>query len=66
MLSVSPFLTCRFVQVSEDWPTAGLIELSSLRVRYRPGLPYVLDGISLTIKPAEKIGGHYAASINFY
>jgi ABC-type multidrug transport system fused ATPase/permease subunit len=39
-----------------EWPQQGSIELKDLRMSYRPGLPNVLHGISLSIKAGEKIG----------
>ena len=41
---------------SADWPAKGAIEFKDLTLRYRPGLPNVLHGISLTIRGGEKIG----------
>ena len=38
------------------WPTVGKISLYDVCLRYRPELPLVLDHITLTIEPAEKIG----------
>ncbi|KAG8218162.1 P-loop containing nucleoside triphosphate hydrolase protein [Butyriboletus roseoflavus] len=38
------------------WPGAGEIEFREYSMRYRPELDLVLKDISLTIKPAEKIG----------
>lgn len=38
------------------WPERGLIEMRNLKMRYRPDLPLVLKGISITIQPREKIG----------
>jgi ABC-type multidrug transport system fused ATPase/permease subunit len=39
-----------------DWPARGAIEFKNVSMAYRPGLPNVLHGISLHIKPGEKIG----------
>ena len=39
-----------------DWPAKGAIEFKDLTMRYRPGLPNVLHGISLAIRSCEKIG----------
>jgi len=41
---------------SEDWPEQGTIKIEDLRMSYRPGLPNVLHGISLSIKGGEKVG----------
>ena len=40
----------------DDWPTAGAIEFEDVQLRYRPELPLVLKGISLKIRPGEKVG----------
>ena len=39
-----------------EWPTSGAMEFNNVRMRYRPGLPFVLDGVNLSIKAREKIG----------
>jgi ABC-type multidrug transport system fused ATPase/permease subunit len=39
-----------------EWPEAGAIEFKDLEMRYRPGLPNVLHGISMSIRGGEKIG----------
>jgi len=38
------------------WPTAGRVTLEKVSMRYRPNLPTVLDGISLTIAGGERVG----------
>ena len=38
------------------WPEQGGITLSDLRMRYRPGLPLVLKGLTLSVRPREKLG----------
>jgi ABC-type multidrug transport system fused ATPase/permease subunit len=38
------------------WPAEGRIELSNVVLKYRPELPIVLKGISLSIGAGEKIG----------
>lgn len=38
------------------WPEYGSIKFSRVSFRYRPGLPLVLNDISLLIRPGEKIG----------
>lgn len=40
----------------KDWPQYGCIKFENVSFRYRPGLPLVLNEISLLIKPGEKIG----------
>ncbi|KAF8972122.1 P-loop containing nucleoside triphosphate hydrolase protein [Flammula alnicola] len=39
-----------------EWPAKGAIEFKDLSMRYRPGLPNVLHGISMSIRGGEKIG----------
>ncbi|KAF5327366.1 hypothetical protein D9619_004466 [Psilocybe cf. subviscida] len=39
-----------------EWPAHGAIEFKNVSMRYRPGLPMVLHGISMSIKGGEKIG----------
>lgn len=39
-----------------DWPQKGAIEFTDLSMKYRPGLPNVLHGISMSIRGGEKIG----------
>lgn len=39
-----------------SWPTRGDIEFSNVEMRYRDGLPLVLNGLSFRIKGGEKIG----------
>lgn len=41
---------------SPNWPNHGDIEIKDLQVRYRPGTPLVLRGVSLSINGGEKIG----------
>ncbi|KAG7444868.1 ABC transporter [Guyanagaster necrorhizus] len=43
-------------KVPESWPSVGRVELKDVVLSYRPGLPAVLKGISMTIKAGEKIG----------
>eukprot|EP00743_Colponemidia_sp_Colp-15_P007019 GILK01007575.1.p1 GENE.GILK01007575.1~~GILK01007575.1.p1 ORF type:complete len:1529 (-),score=302.56 GILK01007575.1:186-4727(-) len=38
------------------WPAEGRISLKNVVMRYRPGLPPVLNGLSVDIKAREKIG----------
>ena len=40
----------------QKWPTQGRIEMKDLKVRYREGLPLVLNGLNLTIEPCQKVG----------
>ncbi|KAL0442459.1 UNVERIFIED_CONTAM: ABC transporter C family member 2 [Sesamum latifolium] len=38
------------------WPASGLIKFEDVVLRYRPGLPPVLRGLSFTIYPHQKVG----------
>ncbi|TFY67781.1 hypothetical protein EVJ58_g1400 [Rhodofomes roseus] len=40
----------------KEWPARGAIEFKDVVMRYRAGLPFVLKGLSLSIKGGEKIG----------
>lgn len=39
-----------------DWPREGAIQVKNLSMRYRPGLPNILNDISMSIIGGEKIG----------
>lgn len=39
----------------ENWPNSGKIAVRNLSVRYRKGLPLVLDGINFDINTGEKV-----------
>lgn len=39
-----------------DWPAEGAIEFKDIEMSYRPGLPKVLNHITVSIKGGEKIG----------
>jgi len=41
---------------SAAWPCKGTIKIRNLKMRYRPSLPLVLNGVNLEIKHMEKIG----------
>lgn len=43
-------------QPAAEWPEHGAIEFRDIVMRYRPGLPFVLKGLSLSIQGGEKIG----------
>jgi ABC-type bacteriocin/lantibiotic exporter with double-glycine peptidase domain len=40
----------------KDWPSDGAIEFNDIVMSYRPELPAVLKGLSMTIQGGEKIG----------
>ncbi|KAF6757234.1 ATP-binding cassette transporter YOR1 [Ephemerocybe angulata] len=39
-----------------SWPERGRVELSGIVLSYRPGLPPVLKGLSMSVNAGEKIG----------
>lgn len=39
-----------------DWPSEGQIEIKDIRIKYRPELPEVLKGLTMSINPGEKVG----------
>jgi len=41
--------------VPEAWPSQGAISIENLYLRYRAGLPDVLKGVNLAIKPGSKV-----------
>ncbi|GBG28038.1 ATP-binding cassette transporter abc3 [Hondaea fermentalgiana] len=43
-------------QIEDKWPSRGEIVFDDVWTRYRPGLDYVLRGISIRIKPGSKQG----------
>ncbi|ESQ33830.1 hypothetical protein EUTSA_v10006558mg [Eutrema salsugineum] len=38
------------------WPSRGSIRFEDVHLRYRPGLPLVLHGLSFFVSPGEKVG----------
>eukprot|EP00559_Dactyliosolen_fragilissimus_P007142 CAMPEP_0184860246 /NCGR_PEP_ID=MMETSP0580-20130426/5172_1 /TAXON_ID=1118495 /ORGANISM="Dactyliosolen fragilissimus" /LENGTH=1483 /DNA_ID=CAMNT_0027357283 /DNA_START=38 /DNA_END=4489 /DNA_ORIENTATION=- len=44
------------LSLHRKWPKNGLIEFSSVWLRYRHNLPYVLKGLSLSIPSQSKVG----------
>ncbi|GAB5365970.1 hypothetical protein AAMO2058_001104200 [Amorphochlora amoebiformis] len=40
----------------KSWPSNGEISFENVQMRYRPGLPLVLRGLTFNVKPTEKIG----------
>jgi len=41
---------------SQSWPERGEVNVENVTMRYREGLPTVLNGISLSVKPGERVG----------
>ena len=43
-------------KVSPSWPERGEIDISNMALRYRPGLPLVLQDVNLRVNAGEKVG----------
>ncbi|XP_038567664.1 multidrug resistance-associated protein 7 isoform X1 [Micropterus salmoides] len=43
-------------QLSPTWPEQGWLEFRGVVLAYRDGLPNALDGVSLVVRPGEKVG----------
>ncbi|XP_037327748.2 ATP-binding cassette sub-family C member 10 [Pungitius pungitius] len=43
-------------QLPPSWPQRGLLEFRGASLSYRDGLPDALDGVSLVVRPGEKVG----------
>lgn len=39
-----------------SWPDQGRVELENIYLSYRPGLPPVLKGLSMSVHAGEKVG----------
>eukprot|EP00803_Ostreobium_quekettii_P010076 evm.model.scf_1807.1 EVM.evm.TU.scf_1807.1 scf_1807:280-13061(-) len=42
--------------VPDDWPDQGGVGFNNVQMRYRPGLPLILKGLTATIEPGQKVG----------
>lgn len=51
----APFILKDSISTSA-WPEKGAIYFDDIQLRYRPGLDLVLKGISVSIRPQEKVG----------
>jgi ABC-type transport system involved in cytochrome bd biosynthesis fused ATPase/permease subunit len=40
----------------QEWPKHGGINFRNVALRYRDGLPLVLDGLTFDVKPGERVG----------
>lgn len=47
---------CFWHQLPPSWPEHGWLEFRNVALTYRDGLPNALDGVSLMVRPGEKIG----------
>ncbi|KAF8458682.1 P-loop containing nucleoside triphosphate hydrolase protein [Terfezia claveryi] len=52
----APLHTNAAVHLRPTWPEEGKIDLQSVSMRYRPGLPLVLNSVDLSIAGGERIG----------
>uniref|UniRef100_A0A3B4XU10 ATP-binding cassette, sub-family C (CFTR/MRP), member 10 n=1 Tax=Seriola lalandi dorsalis TaxID=1841481 RepID=A0A3B4XU10_SERLL len=43
-------------QLPASWPEQGWLEFRGVVLAYRDGLPNALDGVSLVVRPGEKVG----------
>ncbi|XP_054634835.1 ATP-binding cassette sub-family C member 10 [Dunckerocampus dactyliophorus] len=43
-------------QLAPSWPELGRVEFRHVVLVYREGLPNALDGVSLLVRPSEKVG----------
>ncbi len=43
-------------QLAPAWPEKGWLEFRNVVLAYRDGLPNALDGVSLVVRPGEKVG----------
>nr|XP_046230865.1 ATP-binding cassette sub-family C member 10 [Scatophagus argus]XP_046230873.1 ATP-binding cassette sub-family C member 10 [Scatophagus argus] len=43
-------------ELSPAWPERGCLEFRAVVLSYRSGLPNALDGVSLVVRPGEKVG----------
>lgn len=58
-LTSIPIEACKSEQdkvVDKEWPSKGEISIANLRMKYRPNLPLVLDGVNLDISAGSKVG----------
>ncbi|OJD13223.1 hypothetical protein AJ78_06297 [Emergomyces pasteurianus Ep9510] len=44
------------IELDSEWPQRGRISFSNVEMRYREGLPLVLQGLSMDIRGGERIG----------
>ncbi|PGH03930.1 hypothetical protein GX51_03766 [Blastomyces parvus] len=44
------------IELDTQWPQTGSISFSNVQMRYREGLPLVLQGLSMDIRGGERIG----------
>lgn len=44
------------VKPGKEWPTSGELEFDSVSLRYRPGLPLSLNGLSFNLQSGQRCG----------
>ena len=44
------------VKPGQEWPTSGELEFDSVSLRYRPGLPLSLNGLSFSLQSGQRCG----------
>lgn len=54
--SEAPRTTDTDAKLSTSWPSAGVIEFVAAKLRYRPDLPLVLNGLDIRIPARSKVG----------
>lgn len=54
LVSLPPL--CCHHQLPPAWPDQGRLEFRSVVLAYRDGLPNALDGVSMVVRPGEKVG----------
>ncbi|TDH65878.1 hypothetical protein CCR75_005404 [Bremia lactucae] len=56
MPTEAPLTSSVHAKPASDWPSTGAIAFNGVDLRYRPGLPRVLRGLTFSVNGKEKIG----------
>mmetsp|Transcript_10664 Transcript_10664/g.16074 ORF Transcript_10664/g.16074 Transcript_10664/m.16074 type:complete len:946 (-) Transcript_10664:1909-4746(-) len=48
--------TSELVKLKSSWPNQGKLSFDNVCLRYRPGLPYALNGLTFIVSAGERIG----------
>lgn len=48
--------TSAAVYLPSTWPASGSLEFSDVRLRYRPGLPFSLNGLTFSLRSGQRCG----------
>eukprot|EP00977_Amphora_coffeiformis_P015196 scaffold4442_cov125-Amphora_coffeaeformis.AAC.27 len=51
-----PFVTDQSIALKESWPSSGHLKFDKVSMRYRPGLPLALNGLSFEIPSGKSCG----------